>query len=81
MRERARARGIIDDAEAVARSRDGDLDAYAVMVARYTLPAHRTAFLLGAGEEADDAVQEAFVKAFGGSALWLRRRRPATPGR
>lgn len=64
MRERARARGTIDDAEAVARSRDGDLDAYAVLVARYTLPAHRTAFLLGAGEEADDAVQEAFVKAF-----------------
>jgi RNA polymerase sigma-70 factor (ECF subfamily) len=64
VRERARARGTIDDAEAVARSRDGDLDAYAVLVARYTLPAHRTAFLLGAGEEADDAVQEAFVKAF-----------------
>ncbi|MBO0808105.1 MAG: sigma-70 family RNA polymerase sigma factor [Actinobacteria bacterium] len=54
----------MDDAEAVARSRGGDLDAYAVLVARYTLPAHRTAFLLGAGEEADDAVQEAFVKAF-----------------
>jgi DNA-directed RNA polymerase specialized sigma24 family protein len=35
-----------------------------VLVARYTLPAHRTAFLLGAGEEADDVVQEAFVKAF-----------------
>jgi RNA polymerase sigma factor (sigma-70 family) len=35
-----------------------------VLVARYTLPAHRAAFLLGAGEEADDVVQEAFVKAF-----------------
>ena len=54
----------IDDAEAVARARDGDLDAYAVLVARYTLRAHRAAFLLGAGEEADDVVQEAFVKAF-----------------
>ena len=57
-------RRAIDDAEAVVRSRGGDLDAYAVLVARYTLRAHRAAFLLGAGEEADDVVQEAFVKAF-----------------
>ncbi|HEV2377256.1 MAG TPA: RNA polymerase sigma factor [Streptosporangiaceae bacterium] len=57
-------RSAIEDEEAVARSRDGDLDAYAVLVARYTLRAHRAAFLLGAGEEADDVVQEAFVKAF-----------------
>jgi RNA polymerase sigma factor (sigma-70 family) len=59
-----RVRRAIDDAEAVARSRGGDLDAYAVLVARYTLRAHRAAFLLGAGEESDDVVQEAFVKAF-----------------
>ncbi len=57
-------RSAIDDAEAVARARGGDLDAYAVLVARYTLRAHRAAFLLGAGEESDDVVQEAFVKAF-----------------
>jgi RNA polymerase sigma factor (sigma-70 family) len=57
-------RSAIDDAEAVARARGGDLDAYGVLVARYTLRAHRAAFLLGAGEEADDVVQEAFVKAF-----------------
>jgi RNA polymerase sigma-70 factor, ECF subfamily len=57
-------RRAIDDAEAVARARGGDLDAYAVLVARYTLRAHRAAFLLGAGEESDDVVQEAFVKAF-----------------
>ena len=57
-------RRAIDDQEAVDRSRGGDLDAYAVLVARYTLRAHRAAFLLGAGEEADDVVQEAFVKAF-----------------
>jgi RNA polymerase sigma factor (sigma-70 family) len=57
-------RSAIDDQEAVARSRGGDLDAYAVLVARYVLRAHRAAFLLGAGEEADDVVQEAFVKAF-----------------
>ena len=57
-------RSAIEDAEAVARARDGDLDAYGVLVARYTLRAHRAAFLLGAGEESDDVVQEAFVKAF-----------------
>jgi RNA polymerase sigma-70 factor (ECF subfamily) len=57
-------RRTIDDAEAVALSLGGDLDAYAVLVARYTLRAHRAAFLLGAGEEASDVVQEAFVKAF-----------------
>jgi RNA polymerase sigma-70 factor (ECF subfamily) len=60
----ARPGSAIDDADAVARSRDGDLDAYAVLVARYTLRAHRAAWLLGAGEDADDVVQEAFVKAF-----------------
>jgi RNA polymerase sigma-70 factor (ECF subfamily) len=59
-----RGRDTIDDAEAVARSLDGDLDAYAVLVARYTVRAHRTAYLLGAGDEADDVVQEALVKAF-----------------
>jgi len=57
-------RSAIDDAEAVARARGGDLDAYAALVARYTTRAHRAAFLLGAAEESDDVVQEAFVKAF-----------------
>ena len=57
-------RRAIEDAEAVARASDGDLGAYYVLVARYTLRAHRAAFLLGAGEESDDVVQEAFVKAF-----------------
>lgn len=49
---------------AVARARAGDRSAYEVLVARYTMAAHRTAFLLGAGSEAEDVVQEAFVKAF-----------------
>jgi RNA polymerase sigma-70 factor, ECF subfamily len=35
-----------------------------VLVARYSAAAHRTAALLGAGDEAEDVVQEAFVKAF-----------------
>jgi RNA polymerase sigma-70 factor (ECF subfamily) len=52
-----------DDAAAVTRARAGDLDAYEVLVARYTAPAHRAAVLLGAGADADDVVQDAFVKA------------------
>ncbi|MFI7544021.1 RNA polymerase sigma factor [Actinoplanes sp. NPDC049599] len=53
-----------DDAAAVARARTGDVDAYELLVARYTVPAHRAAVLLGAGADADDVVQEAFVKAY-----------------
>lgn len=54
----------LDDVEIIARARAGDLDAYEVLVARHTVLAHRTAVLLGAGGDADDVVQEAFVKAF-----------------
>lgn len=54
----------LDDAAAVQRARTGDLDAYEVLVVRYTAPAHRAAVLLGAGADADDVVQEAFVKAY-----------------
>jgi RNA polymerase sigma factor (sigma-70 family) len=50
----------------VTRARAGDLDAYAVLVARYSALAHRTAYLLGAGSSAEDVVQEAFVKGFRG---------------
>jgi RNA polymerase sigma factor (sigma-70 family) len=55
-----------DDDEAVARACAGDLDAYSVLVARYSAVAHRTAYFLGAGEDAKDVVQEAFVKGFRG---------------
>ncbi len=48
----------------MARARTGDLDAYEFLVGRFTAAAHRTAVLLGAGDDADDVVQEAFVKAF-----------------
>ncbi|GAA0948022.1 RNA polymerase sigma factor [Nonomuraea longicatena] len=54
----------MDDDEAIARSLTGDLSAYETLVARYSALAHRTAALLGAGDEAEDVVQEAFVKAF-----------------
>lgn len=67
-RRRSRQAGEVrtDDATAIARSKDGDLDAYTVLVVRYTAAAHRTAVLLGAGDDAQDVVQEAFVKAFRG---------------
>ena len=54
----------LDDAAAVALARGGDLGAYETLVARYTVPAHRAAVLLGAGDDADDVVQEAMVKAY-----------------
>ncbi|USX49407.1 RNA polymerase sigma factor [Lentzea sp. HUAS12] len=54
--------GITDDA--VARAIAGDQAAYGELVARYTALAHRTAYLLGAGADAGDVVQEAFVKAY-----------------
>jgi RNA polymerase sigma-70 factor (ECF subfamily) len=54
----------VDDAAAVALARGGDLDAYEVLVVRYTAAAHRAAVLLGAGADADDVVQEALVKAY-----------------
>jgi RNA polymerase sigma factor (sigma-70 family) len=48
----------------VTRARAGDLEAYELLVAHCTVPAHRAAVLLGAGADADDVVQEAFVKAY-----------------
>jgi len=48
----------------VARVRGGDADAYAELVRRHAPIARRTAVLLGAGADADDVVQEGFVKAY-----------------
>jgi RNA polymerase sigma-70 factor (ECF subfamily) len=48
----------------VARVRGGDRDAYAELVTRHAPVAIRTAALLGAGGDAEDVVQEAFVKAY-----------------
>ncbi len=61
----------------MVRARDGDLDAFEVLVARHTALAHRTAVLLGAGADAPDIVQEAFIKAFRA----LPRFRPEAPFR
>jgi RNA polymerase sigma-70 factor (ECF subfamily) len=54
----------MDEATALGRARRGDQDAYEFLVARHIVAAHRTAALLGAGDDADDVVQESFVKAF-----------------
>jgi len=52
-----------DDDELVRQTRAGDLRAYEQLVRRYSPLAHRTAVLL-AGADAEDAMQEAFVKAY-----------------
>jgi RNA polymerase sigma-70 factor (ECF subfamily) len=51
------------DAELVLAARQGDLDAFTALVERFRVPALRFAYGI-AGDEAEDAVQDAFVKAF-----------------
>ena len=51
------------DEELVERARTGDVDAFAALVERYRVPALRLAYGI-AGDEAEDAVQESFVKAY-----------------
>jgi RNA polymerase sigma-70 factor (ECF subfamily) len=53
-----------EEAAALARVRAGDASAYAVLVTLHAPIAKRLAVLSGAGSEADDVVQEAFVKAY-----------------
>ncbi len=52
------------DDEALAGALRGDGSCYAELVRRHAPMAHRTAVLFGAGDDADDVVQESFVKAF-----------------
>ena len=54
----------IEDAELIARARSGDVAAYEAIVRRYQNVAVRTAHLICPETDADDAVQEAFIKAF-----------------
>ncbi|MEW2477497.1 RNA polymerase sigma factor [Micromonospora gifhornensis] len=54
----------LDDEEFVTRAQAGDREAYEFLVARHTASAYRTAVLLGAGSDAEDVIQEAFVKAY-----------------
>jgi RNA polymerase sigma-70 factor (ECF subfamily) len=54
------------ESELVARARGGDRAAYSRLVAEHQAVAFRAAYLvIGGPAEAEDAAQEAFVKAFG----------------
>jgi RNA polymerase sigma-70 factor (ECF subfamily) len=59
----------------IERSTQGDHQAYAELVRRYTAIAHRTAVLIAGPADAEDAVQEALVRAF----YALNRFRPGSP--
>jgi RNA polymerase sigma-70 factor (ECF subfamily) len=66
MRSPARSTPVLSDADAVSRARDGDHDAFRVLVERYQGRAYRLAArLLGDPDLARDAVQEGFLKAYG----------------
>jgi RNA polymerase sigma-70 factor (ECF subfamily) len=52
------------DGALVGRARNGEQDAFAELVRRYSTIAHRTAMLIAGPADAEDAVQEALVNAF-----------------
>ncbi len=55
----------LEDAELVERAKRGDVDAYGLLVRRYQDLAVRVAYVItGEGAEAEDAAQDAFVKAY-----------------
>jgi RNA polymerase sigma-70 factor, ECF subfamily len=54
----------LDERELIARARRGDVAAYEELVRAFQDLAHRAAYLVGGAEDAEDAVQEGFVKAY-----------------
>jgi RNA polymerase sigma factor (sigma-70 family) len=55
----------LEDTDLVEQSKHGDQDAYATLVTRYQALAARTAYVItGSQEDAEDAAQEGFVKAY-----------------
>jgi RNA polymerase sigma factor (sigma-70 family) len=54
----------LDDQELVRLSKAGDLAAYEALVRAHTAVAHRAAVVLAGPADAEDIVQEAFVKAY-----------------
>jgi len=54
----------IEDTELIERARNGDVAAYEDLVRRYQDLALRTAYLVCPEADADDAVQDAFLKAY-----------------
>jgi len=67
---------LLDDVELAELARGGDTDSYEQLVLRYQEVAVRMAYLI-CGADAEDAAQEAFVKAF----YALRRFRSGAPFR
>ena len=64
----------LPDADVVKRAREGDHEAFRVLVERYQGRAHRLALrILGDPERARDAVQEGFLKAYGSLAKFQGR--------
>ena len=56
---------LAEDADLIGRAQRGDDDAYGMLVERYQTIAFRTAWLVcGDAAEAEDAAQEAFMKAY-----------------
>jgi RNA polymerase sigma-70 factor (ECF subfamily) len=53
-----------EDTDLIVRARGGDVTAYEELVRRYQDVALRTAYLVCPETDADDAVQEAFLKAY-----------------
>jgi RNA polymerase sigma factor (sigma-70 family) len=71
-------RPLAADNDLVARAQRGDTRAYGTLVKEHQTLAFRTAYLLtGSAADAEDAVQDAFVKAHGA----LGRFRPGAPFR
>jgi RNA polymerase sigma-70 factor (ECF subfamily) len=55
----------LDEAELIARARDGDEEAYAVLVTRYSDLAFRTAYVVtGSATDAQEATQDGFLAAY-----------------
>jgi RNA polymerase sigma-70 factor, ECF subfamily len=61
---RDRADTEADDGLLVERARDGDTDAFGMLVTRYAPVATQVAYLVAPGADVEDTVQEAFVRAW-----------------